>query len=329
MQRRSFLTLLGTSAAAWPLAARAQQDGRVRLIAITQNFAETDPEWLARAGALLQALRQRGWVEGRNIRIASRSSTLGLVQIRAMGAELLALNPDLIIVTNTPLLQELLQQTRTIPIVFIGLGDPVETGVVPALARPGGNVTGFMNFEPVMGGKYLELLKDGVPAVKRVLILVAAGNPVSANVARTAAAAALALHVQPTISAVHSAADIEPAISAIAAEPNASLVVMPGTPLTDNHSLVVALANRHRLPAVYPQRVYVRDGGLMSFDSEPTDQWRQAAFYVDRIMRGEKPGDLPVQAPVKYELLVNLKTAKAIGLTIPETFLVRADEVIE
>jgi putative ABC transport system substrate-binding protein len=332
IRRREFICFLGGAAAAplllWPLNGRAQQRNRVRLIGVSMNADE--PTTQARIARLARSLQELGWIDGRNIRIEHRSSAIALARFPATAAELIALNPDVIVATNTPFVQELQRQTKTIPIVFINLGDPVETGLVASLARPGGNVTGFMNYLPVVAGKWLELLKEAAPTVNRVLVLVNSGNKANENLARVAEASGPSLGLRVTSAALRDIADILAAIETVAAEPNAGLVGLPGTPLSDRgRGTVHALADRYRLPAIYGGRAEPASGGLMSYGADTEDMWRLAAPYVDRILKGEKSGDLPVQAPVKYELVVNLKAAKAIGLTIPEAFLLRADEVIE
>jgi putative ABC transport system substrate-binding protein len=327
--RREFITMLGASAAAWPLAAGAQQGERMRLIVVSLPFEESEREAQARLAQMRPVLRERGWIEGRNLRIAFRSNAGALEQIPAIAAGVVALNPDVVVASNTPFVRELQRQAPTIPVVFAGIGDPIESGVVASFARPGGNATGFLMYETVLGGKWLELLKEAAPAVNRVLILTNAGNSIGASLARMAEAAAPALRCAATTVDVRHASEIEPAITDFAASPNAGMIVVPASPIVEERSLVIALANRLRVPAVYGTRFFVADGGLMSFGVEARTLYGPAAGYVDRILRGEKPADMPVQAPVKFELVVNLKAAKTIGFTIPPTFLVRADEIIE
>jgi putative ABC transport system substrate-binding protein len=330
MQRRSFLTLLGCAAVAWPLAARAQQDGRVRRIGVMVGLAENDPEFQARRTALGQGLRDLGWTEGRNFRLEVRGIVGGGIdRVRSTVAEVVASNPDLLYGTNTVIVQEMQRQTRAIPIVFANIGDPVDTGVVTNLARPGGNATGFMISESALGGKWLELLKEVAPGLNRVQVLVNSGNDADQALLRTIEASAPLVGVQMSSAAVRDAREIEDAITAVAREPAAGLIVAAGFPINDRRKLIFALAGRYRLPAVYGFRHFAADGGLMSYGADVLDIHRRSATYVDRILKGEKPADLPVQAPVKYQLVVNLNAAKAIGLTIPEAFLLRADEVIE
>jgi len=328
MRRREFIALLG-SAAAWPGALHAQQGERVRTIGVLMDGAESDATLRAFIAALTAELQKLGWIEGRNVRIEDRWAAGDPGSMRNFAAELVAMRADVILTGNTPIVQELQRQTRTIPIVFVALGDPVATGVVVSLARPGGNATGFMNPQPSISGKWLELLKEIAPSINRVLVMVNAGNIANATRLRAIERSALSLGVQVSSSAISHAAGIESAIDTIARESNAGLIVVPGAPISDHRKMIFALAIRNRLPAVYPYRHYVADGGLMSYGSEPLDMWQRAASYVDRILKGEKAADLPVQEPTVYRLVVNLRTAKAIGLSIPEAFLVRADEVIE
>jgi putative ABC transport system substrate-binding protein len=275
-------------------------------------------------------LRDLGWAEGRNLRVEYRGIVGGgSGRIRAAVAELVASNPEVVHASNTAILQELKRQTRSIPVVFAGIIDPVETGVVASLARPGGNATGFMDMEPALSGKWLELLKEVAPGVNRVLVLVNSGSEANLIELRAIEAAAPSFGVQVSPGIVHDAGEIESAIEAIARTPNAGLIITPGIPINDRRKLIFALASRYRLPALYALRYFVVDGGLLSYTPDLLDEYRRSATYVDRILKGEKPSDLPVQAPVKYELVINLNAAKAIGLTVPPTLLARADEVIE
>jgi putative tryptophan/tyrosine transport system substrate-binding protein len=314
MKRREFMSLFGGAAAAWPLAARAQQHKRQRSIGLLTR--EDDVVFIS---AFREELQKLGWSDGGNLRIERRASA----------GQLIAINPDVMIAESTPAVQELQKHTRTIPIVFVGLGDPVLTGVVASLAHPGGNATGFMNPEPSISGKWLELLKEIAPATTRVLVLLNANNVANLTWLRAIEASAPSLNVRVSSSAVGDAREIEAAIRAMGDEPNAGLIVAPGPPNDGLRKTIFASVARQRLPGVYPYRYYTADGGLMSYGADRVDIWRRAASYVDRILRGEKPGDLPVQAPTKYELVINLKTAKALGLEIPPTLLARADEVIE
>ena len=329
MGRREFVALLG-GVAAWPLAARAQQQGwKVRRIGILAGGVENDPTLQSFVGAFRSELRKLGWTEGSNIQIECRFAASDLERVQAYAAELVAMSPDLILSDNTPIVQQLQKRTRTIPILFVSLADPVDTGIVASLAHPGGNVTGFMNPEPAMSGKWLELLKEAAPSLTRVLVMVNAGNAGNAARLRVIEAAAPAFGVQVSSSAIRGAGDIESAINAVAGQSNVGLIAAPAAPINDLRKLIFALAERHRLPAAYAYRYYAKDGGLMSYGVEPAAMWAQAATYVERILRGERAGDLPVQAPTKYTLVINLRTAKAMGLTVPESLLLRADEVIE
>jgi len=315
MRRRQFITLLGgAAAAAWSIAARAQQAEQQRRIGLLIG-----EDYVVFVGAFREELHKLGWSDGRNLRIDTRASA----------AELIAINPEVMVAENTPAVQDLQRHTRTIPIVFVGLGDPVLTGVVASLAHPGGNATGFMNPEPSISGKWLELLKEVAPATTRVLVLLNANNVANLTRLRAIEASAPSLNVRVSSSAVRDAGEIEAAIDAMVGESNAGLIVTPGPPNDGLRKTIFASAARHRLPGVYPYRYYTTDGGLMSYGADRVDIWRRAASYVDRILKGEKPGDLPVQAPTKYELVINLKTAKALGLDVPATVLARADEVIE
>jgi putative tryptophan/tyrosine transport system substrate-binding protein len=328
MKRREFISLLG-GAAAWPLSARAQQGEQMRRIGIILPAAADDAEFQAWVGAFLQALGQSGWSIGRNVRIDTRWATTDAAEIRRHAAELVALAPDVILAAGTSTVGPMLQATRTVPIVFPTVADPVGAGFVESLARPGGNATGFMNFEFSLGGKWLELLKQIAPGVTRAAVLrdAAQGSGTSQFAAIQAVAPALRVEVNPVT--VRDAPEIERAVAAFARSPNGGLIVT-GSPLAIfHHNLIVTLAARHKLPAVYFERFFVAAGGLVSYGPDRIDQFRRAAGYVDRILKGEKPADLPVQAPTKYQLVINLKTAKALGLTIPPSLLATADEVIE
>jgi putative ABC transport system substrate-binding protein len=328
MRRREFITV-GAAMAAWPLAARAQQSGRMRRIGVLIALAERDPEAQARFELLAQGLHNLGWTEGRDFRIEYHSGAGRIEEMRPQAADLVAKNPDVILADSTPIVQELQRLTRTIPIVFMNLGDPVETGVVASLGRPGGNVTGFMNVELSMSGKWVELLKEIAPTVSRVAVLVNEGNAGNQGRLHAIEAAAASLNVRVLSSTIREGGDISAAIEGAARQPNAGLVVTPGAPINDYRRLIFETAARYRLPAVYPYAYYARDGGLMSYGLDARDTWQRAVTYVDRILRGEKPADLPVMLPTKFQLVVNLKTAKTLGRTIPESFLLRADEVIE
>jgi putative tryptophan/tyrosine transport system substrate-binding protein len=329
MKRRKFITLLAGAAAAWPLAARAQQPDPVRQIGVLLNAAADDSKFQTWVGAFLQGLGQLGWTIGRNVRIDTRWTGVNAAETRRHAAELAALAPDVILAHGTSTVGPLLQATRTVPIVFPVAGDPVAAGFVDSLARPGGNVTGFMEFEFSMGGKWLELLKQIAPGVTRVAVLrdPTQGSGTSQFAAIQAVAPSLRVEVNPVN--MRDAPEIERAIVAFAHSPNGGLIVTAGSATVLHSNLIVTLAARHKLPAIYNERSFIAAGGLISYGPDFVDQYRRAAGYVDRILKGEKPADLPVQAPTKYELVINLKTAKAMGLDVPPTLLARADEVIE
>ena len=327
--QRELIAALGSAAAAWPLAARAEVD-RVRRLALLVPYIESDPEGQVRLTALKEKLQSLGWVEGRNIRIDNRWGALNADLMQQFAEELIALHPDLILTQSTPTTAAMLRQTRTIPIVFVQISDPLGSGFVASLARPGGNATGFTNFEATLASKWLELLKEIDPRVTKVALLY---NPVTAPFAEIYLnpfkAAAPSFRVEAVTALVHDTPDLEPAIAALARESNGGLVIMPDTFLHTHRGEIIKLAARYRLPAVYPYRFYAEAGGLLSYGNDPIDNFRRAAVYVDRILRGAKPSDLPVQDPVKYEMTINLKTAKALGLEIPSKVLALADEVIE
>jgi putative tryptophan/tyrosine transport system substrate-binding protein len=329
VRRREFITLLGGAVAAWPLAARPQQPDRMRRIGVLNPFGEIDQAAQANITAFRQALQKLGWTEGRNVRSDYRWGGADAGRIRAQAIELVSLNPDVILASTSLALQPLQQETRSIPIVVVQITDPVGSGFVESLARPGGNITGFTVAEFSMFGKLLEALKDVTPLVTRVGVVLNPDQTPQLGMWRAIEGAAPAFKVQLTPAGVRDVAGIEPAIDLFAGEPNTGVIVLP-SPLTEgNRKLVIALAARHRLPAAYAFRHFVTDGGLISYGVDLADQYRQAASYVDRILRGEKPAELPVQQPTKFELALNLKTAKALGLEIPPTLLARADEVIE
>lgn len=329
MRRREFIMFLGGLAAAWPLAARAQQSERVRRLGVLIGNAANDPEGQARIAAFLQGLQELGWSVGRNVRIDIRWTSGNDTDTRKFAVELVALAPDVILSSGTPSVTALQQATRTVPIVFTVVADPVGGGVVDSLARPGGNATGFISQEYGLSAKRLELLKQVAPRTTRVAVV--RDPTTSAGVGQFAAiqsaAPSLGMEVVPVN--VRDASEIERDITAFAHSDNAGLIVT-GSPLTALHrDLIIALAAKHKLPAVYATQFFVNDGGLISYGPDLIDQHRKAAGYVDRILKGEKPADLPVQTPTKYGLVVNLKTARALGLTIPASVLARADEVIE
>jgi putative ABC transport system substrate-binding protein len=329
MRRREFITLLGGAAAAWPLAARAQQADRVRRIGMLMSTAADDPDGQARIAAFLDGLQQLGWTDGRNVKIDYRWPAGDADKSRKYAAELVALAPDIILAFGSANMTSLLQATRTVPIVFVAVPDPVGAGYVDSLSRPGGNATGFMTFEYSMGGKWLEVLKEIAPGVTRVAVLrdPAITSGVGQWGAIQSAAPSLGVEVNPIN--VSDAGDIERAVTAFARSSNGGLIVTASGLTIAHRDLINTLAARHKLPAVYFERLFVAAGGLISYGSVVVDQSRRAASYVDRILKGEKPADLPVQAPTKFELVINLKTAKALGLTVPPSLLARADEVIE
>ena len=328
MKRREFIMLLG-GAAAWPLAARAQQGERQRRVGVLTNLAEDDPEERRRMAALTQALERLGWHDRRNIQIEYQRTGGDAGSTRRHAAELAALAPDLILGVGAAATASLQQATRTVPIIFVSLPDAVGGGVVESLSRPGGNATGFTTGEYGIGAKWLELLKEIAPRITQAGVLrdAAVGSGPAQFAAIQALAPSLGMEASPI--GVRDVGEIERAVSAFASSPNRGLIVTGSALTTVHHDLIVKLAARHNLPAVYFQRFYVAAGGLISYGPDPVDQFRRAASYVDRILKGEKPADLPVQAPTKYELVINLKTAKALGLEIPPTLLARADELIE
>jgi putative ABC transport system substrate-binding protein len=328
MRRRDFVALLG-GAAAWPLPARAQQPDRIRRIGVLSPFAEDDAEAQANVTEFRQALQKLGWTDGRNVRIDYRWGGADPARIRVHAIELVRLQPDVILVSTSLALQPLQEQTRSIPIVVTQISDPVGAGFVASLARPGGNLTGFTVAEFSMFGKLLEVLKDVAPQVKRLAVILNPDQVPQLGMWRAIEAAAPSFRVQVTAAGARDAAALERAIDVSAREPNAGLIVLPSPVTEGNRKLIIAMAARHRLPAAYAFRHFVADGGLISYGVDLADQYRQAASYVDRILRGEKPAELPVQQPTKFALVVNLKTAKALGLDVPATLLGRADEVIE
>ena len=327
--RRTFLTALGGAAAAWPLAARAQQPEPMRRIGVLMNRAADQPEGQAEVAAFQKALQQLGWNDGQNVRLDIRWSANDVDLDRKYAAELVALGPDVVLANGTLSVAALQRVARNLSIVFVGVSDPVGAGFVDSLARPGGNVTGFMIFEYSLSGKWLELLKQIAPSVTRAAVLRDSVNP--AGIAQFGAiqAAAQSLGVEVSPISVRDAGEIERAVAAFARSANGGLIVTPSAGTSVHQDLIITLAARHKLPAVYAFRANVTGGGLISYGPDLVGQYRPAAGYVDRILKGEKPADLPVQAPTKYELVINLKTAKALNLAIPASVLGRADEVIE
>jgi putative ABC transport system substrate-binding protein len=329
IRRREFITLLGGAAAAWPLAARAQQAEQMRRIGVLIGAIETDPESQARIVAFKEGLQALGWTDGRNVHIDYRFSSADLDLTRKSAAELVGLTPDVILANSPLVLRALRQQTSTIPIVFALVVDPVGEGFINSLAQPGGNITGFTSLEYPMSGKWLEVLKEIAPSVRRVSAINQAENVTGAGYLRALESAALTMGVQLIAAHVRDAAEIERAIAATASQSNGGLIILPSPLALVNREMIVKLAAQHRLPAVYPFRYFIASGGLMSYGVDTVEVFRRSALYIDRILKGEKPAALPVQQPTKFELVVNLKTAKALGLDVPWFLQQRADEVIE
>jgi putative ABC transport system substrate-binding protein len=329
MKRRKFITLLGGVAAGWPLVARAQQGDRVRRIGWLIPADENDPERKPLVSAFIQALAALGWTDGRNVRMELRWAGSDINRIGALAQELVGLQPDIIVTNGAVVAAAVQRETRTIPIVFGTAGDPVATGLVARLNQPGGNSTGFASYEATLGGKWVELLSEIAPGLKRVAIMF---NPDTAPVSAympSFETAARSLKAEPIIAPVRSDVEIEKAIRDLGSEPQGGLVVMPNAFMTVHRAAIISAAARNNVPAVYYLSDFARDGGLLCYGPDLVDNYRRAASYVDRILRGEKPGDLPVQLPTKYEMAVNLKTAKALGLAVPLSILLRATEVIE
>jgi putative tryptophan/tyrosine transport system substrate-binding protein len=328
MNRREFMVGLG-GAVTWPVLARAQQPDRMRLIGVLQGLAAEDPNGRVRAAAFKKGLQELGWTDGSNVRFDNRWGEGNADVMPRQAAELVALAPNVILTTGGQATERMLQATRTIPIVFVIVPDPVGAGLVARLSRPGGNATGFMQFEYSLSGKWLELLKQVAPGVTRAAVL--RDPAITAGIGQFAVIQSVASSVGVEVSPVNvrDAPEIERVVTAFARSSNGGLIVTASGSAAVHRDLIIALAARHKLPAVYARRLFVTDGGLISYGADRADQHRQAAGYVDRILKGEKPADLPVQAPTRYELVINLKTAKALGLEVPATVLARADEVIE
>jgi ABC-type uncharacterized transport system substrate-binding protein len=328
MRRREFISFLGSGAAIWPLAARAQQGERVRRIGVLTNLAADDPESQSRNAGFLQGLQEVGWTVGRNVRIDYRFTLGDPERTRRYAGELVAIAPDVILSVGAAATAAIQQATRTVPTVFVLLPDPVGAGVVESLARPGGNATGFTPYEFGMSAKWLELLKEIAPGVTRAAVIRdASASGVGQFAGIQTASPTLRMEVSPI--GIGDAAEIERGIAAFARFPHGGLIVTGSALSAVHHDLILSLAARHKLPAVYYSRFFVRSGGLVSYGADLVDQHRRAASYIDRILKGEKPADLPVQAPTKYELVINMKTARALGLDVPTMLLARADEVIE
>src|SRR5262245_12300744 len=328
MKRREFITFLG-SAVAWPLAARAQQGERVRRIGILMPYAASDTEIQSHLRAFRQELQKLGWTEGRNIQFDEHWTGDDMNLVRANSANLLQLKPDVIFALGGRVIPVLMTKTSSVPIVFPSGGDPVGTGWVKSLARPGGHVTGFSTFEFSVVGKMMEMLLQIAPSTTRVAFIYNPDNPNAAFYARSFEGFVTPLSIKPIMAPIHGIAEIERALENLVTEPNGGVFSAPDITMTALRDPVVALVARHRLPAIYPDHIFIKSGGLMSYAADRVDLFRRAASYVDRILRGEKPGDLPVQQPTKYELHINLKTAKALGLQVPPALLAMADEVIE
>jgi ABC-type uncharacterized transport system substrate-binding protein len=328
MRRREVITLLGGAAVTWPLMARAQQTGAARRVGVLVNLAADDPMGQARVAAFVQGLQAAGWSDGRNVRIDTRWAAADPGNYSKYAAELIALGPDVVLASTTAAVAQLQRASRTVPIVFVSAIDPVGSGLIASMARPGGNATGFVIFEYALAAKWLELLKEVAPGVKRAAVLRDAA--VASGIGQFAAIQA-AGSVGMELSAIdlRDLGEVERAVADFAQRPNGGLIVTASQFGTNHPGLLAALAARHKLPAVYPFRYFAGAGGLISYGPDQLDEYRRVAGYVDRILKGEKPADLPVQAPTKYELAINLKTAKALGLTVPDTLLARADEVIE
>jgi putative tryptophan/tyrosine transport system substrate-binding protein len=331
MKRREFITLLGGATVGWPLAARAQQTERMRRVGVLMSPREDDLEAQTRASLLRNGLGELGWTEGRNIHIDYRWAGGDAARARAYAAELVRLTPDVIIANSTLCLKAVRDETSTIPTVFLVVGDPVGQGFVSSLAHPGGNITGFTAFEFEIGGKWLELMKEITPDVRRIVFMFnpEAGLPYAEKFAQSIAAAAPARGVELVVSPIRDAAEIERAIVGAASEMNSGVIVNPDAFTVANRGPIISLMARYRLPAIYAYKYYAVDGGLLAYGHTYDDLFRRATVYVDRILKGAKPADLPVQNPTKFELIINQKTAKALGLTIPDKVLARADEVIE
>jgi putative tryptophan/tyrosine transport system substrate-binding protein len=330
MRRREFITLVGGSAVTWPLAARAQQPDRIRRVGLMMNLAESDPDARIRVTAFTKGLEELGWVEGRNLRIDYLWAVDEANRSRTLAAELVAVKPDVILASATDVLSAVRQETQSVPIVFVLVSDPVGQGFVKSLARPGGNITGFTNYEFSVVGKWLELIKEIVPRITQVALMFNPSTaPYGEQYLRVLDVAASSVAVKAVAIRVRSEVDIENAIGAFSREQSSGLIVIPDTFAVARRDLIISLTSRYSVPAIYPFRIYAKSGGLISYGIDNIDMYRRAAAYVDRILKGAKPSELPVQQPTKYELVINQKTAKALGLQIPDKLLFTADEVIE
>jgi putative tryptophan/tyrosine transport system substrate-binding protein len=330
MRRRDFISLLGGAAGAWSVAARAEQSDRKRRVGVLMGIAETDPLSPARIGVFKQRLQQLGWIEGRNLLLNFLWAAGDADRTNALAKEIVGLQPDVIVAHTALPALALQKETNTIPIVFAVVSNPEGAGLVKGLTNPGRNITGFTNMEPTMGAKWLQMLKEIAPRVKRVAIMFSPdASPIVVPFSRASEAAAQAIAVEVVTLPVHQPVEIEEALTKLGHEPGWGLMLLPDIFATSHRKLILELTAHHGLPAIYPYRYFVAEGGLISYGTDSVDQFAQTSTYVDRILRGAKPGELPVQAPTKFELVINLKTAKALGLTVPDKLLVAADEVIE
>ena len=330
MRRREFIRAIAGSAAAWPLAAYGQQSEHIRHIGVLMAFSENDPEAQSWAAGFREELGRLGWTEGHNVQIDTRWATADVGSLQQFAKQLAALRPDLILTASTPATAAMRQQTNTIPIVFAMVGDPVGSGFVVSLSRPGGNLTGFTPIENSLGGKWVELLKEIAPRVARVAIVFDPGMaPFASYYLNPFKAAAASLGMEAIVAPVDDMAELERAIATSAHEPNSGLIVMPDAFMIGHHTDITSLVARYHVPTVYPFRIFAEGGGLVSYGSSALDEFRQAASYADRILKGAKPSELPVQTPINFDLVINLKTAKALGLDVPSSIRLRADEVIE
>ena len=329
MKRRQFITILGGTAAAWPLAVLGQQGERSRRVAVLMNYLVNHPEAQARVAAFRARMSEAGWIEGQNIQIDFHWGAGGADHMQSAVATLIGLSPHVIVSSGTPATKAAQQTTSSIPIVFANVADPVGAGIVVSLARPGGNTTGFTNYEYTMGGKWLEVLHETTPRVNRFAVLQAVNNPSLDGFMREIESAAMRLRVQVTAAPVRNTSDVEHEIEMLAREPNAGLIVLPDALMISQRDLIVRLTAQHQLPTIYSERAFTSIGGLISYSYDAIAQFGQAASYVDRILKGTMPGELPVQGPTRFELAINLKTAKALGITVPDKLLGTADKLIE